>query len=212
MSIHNNDNYKIEDKAFVNFIGISSSCMHCTEQFPSNNKLHKHIREGCLAKSQKTALPASQRPLPAITQWLLKSAHTIAQFKIQTLQLGDGNGFQSWNYLEAVIQFFSLASTLTSICLDTGYGSMLADKDWIMSQIPCSKIKSMANPLYVKGIGATTHLLKDYIHILFSFLGTSNDGKPVLAKMGREVYLIEGLKAKMLVGNDILVTKGFILD
>lgn len=70
----------------------------------------------------------------------------------------------------------------------------------------------MANPPYVKGIGATTHLLKDYIHIPFSFLGTSNDDKPVLAKMGREVYLIEELKAKIPVGNDILVTKGFILD
>lgn len=207
-SIHDDDDYEMEDEAFVNFIGISSSCTHCTEQFPSNNKLHKHIREGCPAKGQKAAPPASQRPLPATTRWPPKSAHTIVQSKVQASQLGDGNGFRSWNYLEAVIQFFPSASTSTSVCLDTGCGSTLADKDWIMSQIPRSEIKSMANPLHVRGIGAATHLSKDYIHIPFYFPGTSNDGKPVLAEIRREVHLVEGLKAKMLVGNDILVPVG----
>lgn len=211
-SIHDDDDYEMEDEAFVNFIGISSSCTHCTEQFPSNNKLHKHIREGCPAKGQKAASPASQRPLPATTRRPPKSAHTIVQSKVQASQLGDGNGFRSWNYLEAVIQFFPSASTSTSVCLDTGCGSTLADKDWIMSQIPRSEIKSMANPLHVRGIGAATHLSKDYIHVPFYFPGTNNDGKPVLAEIRREVHLVEGLKAKMLVGNDILVPEGFVLD
>lgn len=70
----------------------------------------------------------------------------------------------------------------------------------------------MANPLYVKSINAATHLSKDYIHVSFYFSGTNNDSKPVLAKIRKEVQFVEGLKAKMLESNDILVPKGFVLD
>lgn len=94
-SIHNDDNYEIEDEVFVNFIGISSLCTNSAEQFPSKNKLHQHIREGCLAKGHKAVLPAPQRPLPVTTRRPPKLAHTIVQSKVQALQLGDGNRFQS---------------------------------------------------------------------------------------------------------------------
>lgn len=48
--------------------------------------------------------------------------------------------------------------------------------------------------------------------MLSFFPRMDNNGKPVLAEIRSEVYLVEGLKAKILVGNNILVSKGFILD
>ena len=66
--------------------------------------------------------------------------------------LGNGNGFRHWNYLEAQIQFSPSASESTSIYLDTGCGSTLADEAWIISQIPESEIQHMEIPLRVRGI------------------------------------------------------------
>ena len=211
-TIHEDEGPESEDESFANFVGISSLCTQCAKPFPSNNKLHKHIREGCPAKNQKITPSASRMALPTPTRSVPKSTHTIIRSKVQGLQLGDGNGFRNWSYLEAVIQFFPSATTSTSVCLDTDCGFTLADKDWILSQVPCSEIKSMDNPLHVRGIGTATHLSKDFIHVPFYFPGMDNNGKPVLAEIRREVHLIEGLKAKMLVGNDILVPEGFILD
>lgn len=147
-TIHEYEGPETEDESFANFVGISSSCTHCAKPFPSNNKLDKHIREGSPARNQKITQSASRMSLPTPTRSVPKSTHTIIRSKVQALQLGDGNGFRSWNYLEAGIQFFPSATTSTSVCLDTGCGSTLADKDWILSQVPRSEIKSKDNPLH----------------------------------------------------------------
>lgn len=184
-TIHEYEGPETEHESFANFVGISSSCTHCAKPFPSNNKLHKHIREGSTARNQKITPSASRMSLPTPTRSVPKSTHTIIRSKVQALQLGDGNGFRSWNYLEAGIQFFPSATTSTSLCLDTGCGSTLADRDWILSQVPRSEIKSMDNPLHVSGIGTATHLSKDFIHVPFYFSGMDNNGKPVLAEIRR---------------------------
>ena len=157
-TIHKDKGPEMEDKSFTNFIRISSSCTHYAKPFLSNNKLHKYICEGCLAKNQKTTLSPPQMVVSIPIQSISKLIHTIIRSKVQGLQLGDGNRFRSWNYLEAIIQFFPSAKILTSVYLDTGCSSTLADKDWILSQVPRSKIRSMDNPLHVRGIGTATHL------------------------------------------------------
>ena len=94
-TIHEDEGLKMEDKSFANFVEISSSYMHCAKPFPSNNKLHKHICEGCLAKNQKITPSPSQMVLPTPTRSIPKLTHTIIRSKVQALQLGDGNGFRS---------------------------------------------------------------------------------------------------------------------
>lgn len=91
-------------------------------------------------------------------------------------------------------------------------GFILADKDWILSQVLRNKVKSMTSFLHVKSIGTAIHLSKNFIHIPFYFFGTNNNSKSVLAEIKQEVHLVEKLKIEMLVGNDILVLKRFILD
>lgn len=151
-TIYKDEDLETEDESFANFVGIFSLCTHCTKPFLSNNKLHKHICEGFPAKNQKITPSPSQMVLSIPTRSVPKLTHTIIQSKIQKLQLGDGNRFRSWNYLEAVLQFFSSATTLTSVYLDTSCGSILANKDWILSQVLRSKIKFMDNSLYVRSI------------------------------------------------------------
>lgn len=61
-------------------------------------------------------------------------------------------------------------------------------------------------------MSVTTHFSKDFIYMLFYFPKISNNSKPVLAKIRREIYLVERLKVKILIGNNILVLEGFVLD
>lgn len=61
-------------------------------------------------------------------------------------------------------------------------------------------------------MSVTTHLSKDFIYMLFYFPKIGNNSKPVLAKIRRKIYLIERLKVQILIGNDILVPEGFVLD
>lgn len=67
----------------------------------------------------------------------------------------------------------------------------------------------MTNPLYIRGINATIYLLKNFIHISFYFPKINNNSKSVLAEISKKIHLVKRLKAKMLVGNDILVSEGF---
>lgn len=82
----------------------------------------------------------------------------------------------------------------------------------MMTQIPRSEIKAMKVLLRVKGIGSGTHLAMDYVHLSFYFPGTIDKGQPVLAEIKREIHLVDDLKAKMLIENDILIPEGFLID
>lgn len=46
----------------------------------------------------------------------------------------------------------------------------------------------------------------------FYFPRKNNNSKLVLVEIKKEVHLVKRLKAKILVGNDILVPKGFVLE
>lgn len=91
--------------------------------------------------------------------------------------------------------------------------SILANKDLILSQVLHNKIKSINNPLYVKNISIITYFSKNFIYyVFFNFFKIDYNNKLVLAKIRKKIYLVEELKAKMLIDNNILVIKGFILD
>lgn len=74
------------------------------------------------------------------------------------------------------------------------------------------KIESIANPLYIRGIGTVIYFLKDFIHVPFYLPIISNSGKLVLAEIKKEIYLVKRLRAKILVDNDILISESFVLD
>lgn len=50
-SIYGNNNYKIKDKSYINFIRISALYMHCAKQFLFNNIIHKYICKDYQSKS-----------------------------------------------------------------------------------------------------------------------------------------------------------------
>lgn len=74
------------------------------------------------------------------------------------------------------------------------------------------KINTMSTFLRVRGIKSSKHESKEYIPLSLYFSGKDNMGQQVYASLTCEIHLVEGLKANLLIGNNIMSLEGFIID
>ena len=71
----------------------------------------------------------------------------------------------------------------------------------------------MASPLKVRGVGTNKHETSEYVTIPIYLPGkTTEENKDVLACLRRELDLVEDLRAKMLIGNDIIAPEEITVD
>ncbi|KAJ5578389.1 uncharacterized protein N7459_007353 [Penicillium hispanicum] len=88
------------------------------------------------------------------------------------------------------------------------------------TRLPAERIR-LANPIPVSGIGSH-HLSQEYIQLDMYFAGRQTNGnlldndrskgQRATAKLTIEAHIVQNLKAKLLIGNDVLGPEGFILD
>ena len=69
----------------------------------------------------------------------------------------------------------------------------------------------MATLLKVRGVGSSRYKTSEYVTIPIYLLGLV-EGKEVLAYFRREIYLIDDLRAKILLSNNILGPEGFVIN
>jgi len=117
---------------------------------------------------------------------------------------GTGFGFRTWTYLKFFITPDIGTGTQHSTCGDTGCSKSLGDRQWVSVNYPNLQIRKRSQPLTVRGIGNDYHQTSDYVVMPMYFKGTSAQGKPAYAFFEREVALVSGLQANMLLGMDIL--------
>ena len=194
------------------------------------NKLHKHLRSGCsrtspasktlkkFANFTSNKLSVDKENEHGSNVYATSVGDTttttpiIVPSKASTENLGFGLGFRNWNFIEGAVKF-TLEGPSTDCCLDTGCGSTLGDREWISRDIPNAKVHLMANPLRVRGIGSNTHETKEYILVPFYMPASkASDGTSVLACITREIHIVDGLKANMLIRNDVLGPEEFVID
>ena len=195
------------DEVDVNFIGIESSCGKCGAPFSSKSLLHKHLKDGCNSPLQPSALdaPRPTSPIPIITSKSVVPA------------MGSGLAFRGWTYATAAVTLVPWVLSLeadpsSTACLDTGCGVTLVDKDWLLRQLPDQKIKEMSTPLKVRGIGTSKHESAQFAEVSLFLPGESNEGQRVYASIRCELHLVEGLRANILIGNNILAPESFVLN
>ena len=70
----------------------------------------------------------------------------------------------------------------------------------------------MSTSLKVKGIGALRHEFAQFAELSFFFLGEDNEREMVYASIKYELYMVKSLRANILIGNNILTPKGFVLN
>ena len=100
----------------------------------------------------------------------------------------------------------------TGVYLDTGCGVSLIDRIWAKSELPNLKVSKIVSPLRVRGVRATKHKTSDFITVLVYFPSIDKNGNKVLVYIKREFYLVDDLRAKMLIGNNIIAPEKIVID
>ena len=116
--------------------------------------------------------------------------------------LGTRFGFRNYYFL---ILFIALSITLATIIvyIDLDCLVILINRIFLLEQVLDIYVRTIASPISVRGISSNHHSTSEYILLEIYFLGTRNR-VDIRAKITREVYLVDGLKAKMLLGTNII--------
>ena len=189
----------------VNFFGIETSCSKCHLSFPLRSKLHKHIKAGYV----KEALPSSSTQLSS-------SIPVVASMAVHQ-SFGLGLAFRGWTYTTTVItlnphRLPQDADPESIAHLNTGCGVTAIDKSWLLRQLPGQKISTMSTPLTVKGIKTSKHECEKFAAPSLYFSGKNGARKLVYAFVRCEIHLVEGLRANLLIGNDIISPENFVIN
>lgn len=106
-----------------------------------------------------------------------------------------------------------LHTDITSLYfLDTSCGVTLVDCAWLFDKAPTEKILKMAIFLKFRSIGISKHELNKFISMFLYFPDIDSTNHPAYAHIHRELYLVDGLKTKLLVGNNILATERVVIN
>ena len=191
---------------FAGFVGIETYCHHCNEAFPSKTKLHKHLRAGCdkVGKSLPHLANLTE------TETLDSPTTKIIKSNASNQETGNGFAFRSWTYAMIPVAL-DPSQKEDEVCVDSGTEVSLVDRAWALSKtsVPVSK---MVAPLRVHGVGSSTHETSKYILHEIYFSDTDESNKRVLACVRRELHLVDDLRAKMLIENDIIGPESIVID
>ena len=117
--------------------------------------------------------------------------------------------FRGWKYTTTSEQFSNdQQAQVHNIYLDTGCTITLIDKDFLKKVAPNAVIKKMASPVSVRGVRPKKHALVNYTTINLYF----PRNKHCTAAIYQKVHVVNGLKAKMHIGINILGRESFTID
>lgn len=85
-------------------------------------------------------------------------------------------------------------------------------RDWLAKKLSSQKISTMPVPLKVRGIGASMYESRDFALTTNYIPSIDEKGREVYASISYELYQVNGLKANILVSNDMLYTESFTIN
>lgn len=169
-----------------------------------NNKLHEHLTK-CPKKDKNgprrtTVIKAEPRPALVVA----------SEVRLE----GTGSEFKRWIYctIKASLTEFGHCEL---ICLDSGNTVTLVDRQWLLQQKPDARIQRMDKPIGVRGVENGRVEAAEFV-ILELFIPGEYDEEGMIktakAKLTVEAHIMDKLAANMLLGSDVLVPNGMIID
>ena len=164
----------------------------------------------CTLSASDTTSPSTSTALS--TSGIGSPPLDIVESTASTKDLGNGFAFRSWTYAKISARLLPDANDV-DVCIDSGCGVTLIDRAWLLSILPEVKILKMASPLKVRGLGTSKHETSEYVTSpVYLPAVDKNTDKKILACVRREVHIVDDLRAKMLIGNDILGPEKIVVD
>ena len=194
-------------------------CRKCEAEFASNNLLHKHLKQ-TKCKSSRTPKRTSGPKRKSVELEVFKNLRiSPKEPEVEALRIiestappltGSGMSFRSWNFLITKVSFTPSGQS-QAVCADTGCGMTMIDREFIKIQLPHIQFQKLENPVIVKGIEANRHTTDEYCLIDLYMKGKTKL-EDVLIKITKKVHIVDNLKAKLLMGMDLLGSEGAIID
>jgi len=92
---------------------------------------------------------------------------------------------------------------------DTGYGVTITNRAFIKRALPGTYIRTIATLLEVTGIGKDKYKTDEYIITPLFLLGRNKLDYNIITKTApREIYLVDSLRANILIRIDIMTPEG----
>jgi hypothetical protein len=180
------------------------SCKRCPAAFRKRNKLFAHLR----ASNHFTAInadePKPNDPAAENDPEVVKSTAPAT--------FGTGYGFRTYNFLEMRVRLAKYGPD-SWICLDTGAGMSLVDKQWLLEMCPEAMVLTRASSVSVRGIDNKVQKTSNYVVLQVYIPGyDKQDGKTRFAEVRREFHIVNELRCKMIIGEDIIEPEGIVID
>ena len=78
--------------------------------------------------------------------------------------------------------------------------------------LPQAVISRISSSLKIRGVGSSQHETSEYLITPCYFLGINKQNNKVLTCIRREIHIVNGLRANMLIKNDFIGPKEIIID
>lgn len=131
--------------------------------------------------------------------------------------IGLGLVFRVWSYVTTLVTLFPYVVLLqldltTSGYLNTGYNMTFVNKKWLCKHAPDKIILKMAIPLKIYSIRTSKYKFDKLILMPIYFLRVDKHKQLIYTCIYCKMHLVDYLKTNILVGNNIIILKGIIID
>ena len=193
-SLKNEDSENISRNFFVNALTnlkIFYDCKKCYQNFSSKNVLHKHFKN-CLKKFSTIRSDTSS----SSSQIVFSNSTSSINFSINT-------NIRTWHFLTVFVSI-DVKVTFDVLCVDTYCGTSMTDRSYIKERLLDydTKIRQTSS-LKIKSIDEIIIFFTECIILNFSFSEIIEDHSAI-AKLFREVRLVDNLSAKILIDMNII--------
>jgi hypothetical protein len=180
----------------INFSGVCRKCGMKRETFKFNNTFHAHIRE--CKRDEKLYLSGSKSE----DLFIIESHAKVTAHK--------GYGFRSYQYVTAWMKICLTMSVIEGVA-DTGCVMFLVDTNYLNLTLSRATILKMPAPINVRGIDNALHQSCFYV-MLDLYLDGLVNGKKARGHIRREFHLVDGLKCKLLMSLDVMVSEEMMIN
>ena len=177
-------------------------CRRCSIEFYFNNKFHKYIKfcKNSLSIKNKSTI------IDEFHVFVIQS--NVALYSQSKLK------FRFWRYVIITIAIDKI-DNFNEICVDNECNVSLINRLFLIKKLFIYQklIKQKLNVIKIRDIENVIFNIKNYLSLIFRVSKlTSNEITFTIVYFTRHVYIIDNLKTKILLSNDILKSKQIILN
>ena len=173
-------------------------CRRCSKEFYFNNKLHNHLKLYQTMTTKQIVI------------------ETIDVFNVVIIQFDASSNNQSnlefrfWRYV-IFATFINKSNSFNELCCDINYEASLVNREFLAIEMSNFQRHIQKKFIVMKIREINDVVLNITKHLFVSFrVSRLIDDKSIIVCFTRQVYIVDDLKTKLLLSNDIIDSKNIV--